>query len=98
MLTIYVKYTALDGCRETFLREVVEQGILTAIRNEEGCILYDYYLSAQDENVILLLEQWESEAHQRIHMQQSHMQQLIELKNAYIAETKLGKVELPDAL
>ena len=57
MLTIYVKYIAKEGCREKFLREIVEQGILTAIRNEDGCIMYDYYLSAQDENVVLLLEQ-----------------------------------------
>lgn len=98
MLTIYVKYTAKDGCREKFLREIVEQGILTAIRNEEGCLMYDYYLSAQDENVILLIEQWESEAHQRVHMQQSHMKPLMALKEKYVAETILGKVELCDAV
>lgn len=97
MLTIYVKYTALDGCREKFLREAVEQGIVTAIRAEEGCLMYDYYLSAQDENVILLIEQWESEAHQRVHMQQSHMAALRELKEKYVAETTIGKVELSDA-
>ena len=98
MLTIYVKYTAHAGCREKFLREIVEQGILTAIRAEDGCIFYDYYLSAQDENVILLLEQWESAEHQRIHMQQSHMKPLMELKDKYIADVKLGKVELHDGI
>ena len=97
MLTIYVKYTALEGCREKFLREAVEAGIVTAIRAEEGCIMYDYYLSAQDENVILLIEQWESEAHQRVHMQQPHMKPLLALKEKYVAETTLGKVELCDA-
>ena len=97
MLTLYVKYTAKNGCREQFLREAVEAGIVTAIRAEEGCMMYDYYLSAQDENVILLIEQWESEAHQCVHMQQSHMMQLRELKEKYVAETTLGKVELYDA-
>ena len=28
MLTIYVKYIAKEGCREKFLREIVEQGDL----------------------------------------------------------------------
>ena len=97
MLNIYVKYTAKEGCRETFLREIVEQGILTAIRNEDGCIMYDYYLSAQDENVVLLLEQWVSEEHQRIHMQQPHMKPLMEIKDKYISDVTLGKVELCDA-
>ena len=96
MLTIYVKYTAHAGCREQFLREAVEQGIVTAIRAEDGCIFYDYYLSVQDENVILLLEQWESAEHQRIHMQQPHMVPLMELKDKYIADVKLGKVDLHD--
>ena len=97
MLNIYVKYTAKEGCRETFLREIVEQGILTAIRNEDGCIMYDYYLSAQDENVVLLLEQWVSEERQRIHMQQPHMKPLMEIKDKYISDVTLGKVELCDA-
>lgn len=98
MLTLYVKYTAHEGCRETFLREIVEQGILTDIRNEAGCLRYDYYLSAQEENVILLIEQWESEAHQRVHMQQPHMKPLMEIKDKYIAETIFGKVALSDAV
>ena len=98
MLTIYVKYTAREGCREKFLREIVEQGILTTIRAEDGCIFYDYYLSVQDENVILLLEQWESAEHQRIHMQQEHMKPLMALKDKYIADVKLGKVDLHDGI
>lgn len=98
MLTLYVKYTAHEGCRERFLREIVEQGILTDIRNEAGCLRYDYYLSAQEENVILLIEQWESEAHQRVHMQQPHMKPLMEIKDKYIAETIFGKVALSDAV
>lgn len=98
MLTLYVKYTAHEGCREKFLREIVEQGILTDIRNEAGCLRYDYYLSAQEENVILLIEQWEGEAHQRVHMQQPHMKPLMEIKDKYIAETIFGKVALSDAV
>ena len=55
MLTLYVKYTAKPGCRESYVRSIVEEGILTAIRAEEGCLCYDYYFSAQDENVVLLI-------------------------------------------
>ena len=75
-LTLYVRYTAKDGCREAFVREIVEAGILTLIRQEPGCLAYDYYFSAQDENVVLLIEQWESAAHQRVHMEQPHMTRL----------------------
>ena len=44
-LILYVKYQAKPGCRETFVRQIVEKGILTLIRQEPGCLAYDYYFS-----------------------------------------------------
>ena len=93
-LMLYVRYMAKDGCREAFVRELVEAGILTLIRQEPGCLAYDYYFSAQEENVVLLIEQWETEEHQRVHMQQPHMTRLRELKAKYIDDTEMGKVTL----
>ena len=85
-LILYVKYQAKPGCRETFVRQIVEKGILTAIWQEPGCLAYDYYFSAQDENELLLIE--------RVHMQQPHMQQLRAIKEQYVDSTTLGKVRL----
>ena len=98
MLTLYVKYTAKPGCRESYVRSIVEEGILTAIRAEEGCLCYDYYFSAQDQKVVLRVEHGGSGAHQRVHMQQPHMTRLRELKARYIDSTTLGKAELHDAV
>lgn len=93
-LTLFVKYTAKPGMRETFVRTLVEKGIVTAIRNETGCICYDYYFSAQDENVVLLVEKWESAEHQRIHMTQPHMAELMAIKEQYVSDTVLGDAAL----
>ena len=93
-LILYVKYQAKPGCRETFVRQIVEKGILTAIRQEPGCLAYDYSFSAQDENELLLIERWQSAEHQRVHMQQPHMQQLRAIKEQYVDRTTLGKVRL----
>ena len=93
-LTLYVAYTAKPGCRETFVRQIVMEGIADTIRREEGCIRYDYYFSAQQEDEILLVEQWQTQAHQRIHLQQPHMARLRELKEQYVADTRLGRVTL----
>ena len=95
-LILYVRYHAKPGCRESFVRQVVEEGILTLIREEKGCLAYDYYFSAQDADELLLIERWESAAHQRVHMEQPHMTRLREIKNKYIADTKLGRVRLED--
>ena len=95
-LILYVRYHAKPGCRESFVRQVVEEGILTLIREEKGCLAYDYYFSAQDTDELLLIERWESAAHQRVHMEQPHMARLRVIKDKYIADTRLGRVRLED--
>ena len=91
-LMLYVRYQAKPGCREKFVRQLVEEGILTLIRQEDGCLAYDYYFSAQDENELLLIERWQSAEHQRVHMQQPHMARLLAMKVTYIAQTHLGRL------
>ena len=93
---LHVTYTAKPGCREAFVRKIVTQGILTAIRNEAGCLAYDYYFSAQDENVVLLIERWASEAHLRVHLTQPHMAALRKIKEEFIETTRLAKVQEED--
>lgn len=90
-LKLYVVYHAKAGGREKFVRTLAEQGVLTTIRSEPGCVAYDYYFSAQDENELLLIERWESEAHQRVHMQQPHMDAVRAAKAQYIERTEVGK-------
>ena len=89
MLKLSVNYFAKPGRREEFLRRIVEGGILAAIRAEEGCLRYDYYLSCQNEDEILLLEEWNTAEHQRVHMEQEHMKRLRVIKEDCIAETQL---------
>ena len=64
------------------------------IRREEGCIRYDYYFSAQQEDKILLVEQWQTEEKQQAHLRAPHMDQLRRLKSEYVADAQLGRVHL----
>ena len=95
-LILYVRYHAKPGYRESFVRQVVEEGILTLIREEKGCLAYDYYFSAQDADELLLIERWESAAHQRVHMEQPHMARLKAIKEQFVDSTAVGKVRLED--
>lgn len=90
-LLLCVTYTAKPGMREKFVNEIVSGGILEKIRNEEGCLSYDYYYAASEEDKILLVERWESEEHQKVHMGQPHMEQLKAVKDAYILDVQLEK-------
>ena len=94
MYTIYVKFDCLAEKREAFIKKVKETGVLDAIRAEDGCIRYDYYLSEKDPNEILLIEQWETKEHQQVHLTQPHMDTLRSFKGDYITNTLLGEVEL----
>ena len=93
-LTLYVRYLAKPGCRETFLRQLTTEGIVDAIRREDGCLRYDYFLSVQNADEILLVEQWQTEEQQQAHLRTPHMDQLRQLKSEYVADARLGRVHL----
>lgn len=93
MYTIYVKFECQPNQREAFVQKVREEGILAAIRAEDGCHRYDYYFSEENENELLLLEAWESKEHQQVHMTQPHMAKLRELNAEHIVSVSLGEYE-----
>ena len=94
MYTIYVVFKCFDGKREAFIEKVKAEGIVDAVRAEDGCIRYDYYYSEKDPNEILLIEAWETKHHQQVHIDQPHMARLREIKEDYIISTTLGEFEL----
>ena len=94
MYTIYVTFKCFDGKRESFIEKLHSEGIVAAVRAEDGCFQYDYYFSEKDKNEILLIEAWETKEHQQIHIGQPHMARLREIKDDYVKETKLDEFVL----
>ncbi len=94
MYTIYVVFKCVPGKREEYIETLKAEGILDAVRKEDGCIRYDYYFSEKSPDEILLIEAWESKKHQEIHIAQPHMARLRELKPAFVLSTTLGEFEL----
>ena len=94
MYTIYVVFKCVPGKREEYIERLKSEGIVDAVRKEEGCIRYDYYFSEKDKDEILLIEAWESKRHQEIHIEQPHMARLRELKPEFVISTELGEFEL----
>ena len=94
MYTIYVTFDCFPGKREAFVERVKTEGVLAAIRTENGCHRYDYYFSESNPNELLLIEAWESKEHQQIHMEQPHMAHLRTFNGDYVRSAKLGEFEL----
>ena len=93
MYAIYVKFQCVPGKREGFIEKMKETGVLEAIRAEDGCLKYDYYLSEKDPDELLLIEQWETKQHQQVHIGQPHMDRMRTFKDEYIQSTTLGEYE-----
>ena len=94
MYTIYVKFECLPQKREAFLQTMKDTGILSAIRAEDGCLLYEYYLSDERTDELLLIEKWSSKQHQQIHMTQPHMAELKTFQDDFIARAELREIAL----
>ena len=94
MYRIYVTFRCFEGKREAFVERLKADGILSAIRAEDGCEMYDFYFSEKDKNELLLVERWTSRRHQEIHMTKEHMARFRVVKDTYVESSHLGEFEL----
>ncbi|MBM6680376.1 putative quinol monooxygenase [Pseudoflavonifractor capillosus] len=96
MLLIQVTYTMRPGQREAFVRKIRESGILDAIRGEDGCLGYSYYLPEEEDGTLLLIEKWTGAPAQKAHLETPHMKQMAAFKPEYVADTKLISCTIPE--
>ena len=96
MLLIQVTYTMRPGQREAFVRKIRETGILDAIRGEDGCLGYSYYLPEEEDGTLLLVEKWTEAQAQKAHLETPHMKQMAAFKPEYVADTKLISCTIPE--
>ena len=90
-LLIHVTYHAKPGRGREFVRQITQQGLRDKILAENGCLQYDYYFSSESEDTVLLVELWQTAAHQAVHMTQPHMKPLLEIKGQEILSSSLEK-------
>ena len=59
MIVLNVHYKCKPGKREAFLHAIRAEGLDAASRAEAGNLQYDYYLSADGSDNLLLVEKWQ---------------------------------------
>ena len=94
MYNLIVTFRCVPGKREAFVQKVQETGVLDAVRKEDGCARYEYFFSQEDPDLLLLMEAWESQTHQQVHIGQPHMDTLRSFKADYIEDTKIEAYQL----
>ncbi len=77
-IVLHVYYTCKPGRAAAFVQ---------AVRAEDGCLLYDYHLSCEAPDTVVLIEQWRDAAALEKHLAQPHMEDLRRLKGEYALDT-----------
>ncbi len=93
MIVLNVTYKCKDGMRDEFLEAIMAEGIDIACRAEDGNFKYDYYMSVQEDNEMLLVEHWRDADALAAHQGQAHFKRLGEIKNEFVDETILEKYQ-----
>ena len=83
MITIHLYYTGVNGAARAFAEEMVQSGTAAAIRAEDGNLRYAYFLSLEDPETVLLIDQWRDQAAIDAHHASPMMAQIAELREKY---------------
>lgn len=74
--------------------ELSTSGDLSKIRQQEGCVYFDFFRSAEREDELLLAEKWKSAQALQQHHQTEMMANLLALIQRYAFEMQVEKYEL----
>lgn len=72
MIIVTATITAKPGKRDEIISK--SQDLIKSTRLEPGCISYNLYASTEDEDALVMIEQWENKEVLDTHMQTEHFQ------------------------
>ena len=82
-IIVNLRYTGKNGSARAFAEEMTKSGTVEAIRNENGNLRYEYYLSFDDPETVLLVDEWEDQEAIDRHHASPMMQKIAELRDKY---------------
>lgn len=51
-----------NGSAQQFAKEMIDQGVVAAIKDEPGNLKYDYFIPYDDPETLLLIDSWADQA------------------------------------
>ena len=101
MLTIIAEIRTHAGVEHRQAVLDAFQKITPTVLAEEGCHGYETLIDhlpalemqTQDQNLIVMLEKWQSAAHLEAHMQTDHMQRHFETTKDHVVDVKIRVLE-----
>ena len=93
MLVFNVTFKCKPGMRDVFLNAIRSEGIASGARREPGNLMYDWYVSAENDTDLLLIEKYQDGDAVAEHVRQAHTGRLVELKEEYVEDMILEQYE-----
>lgn len=82
-ITIHLYYTGQNGSAQKFVNEMITSGTVDQIKAELGNLQYDYFVSYNDPETILLIDKWTSQEALNYHHASPMMAKISELREKY---------------
>lgn len=83
---LLITYKTHLNQREAFHKAILDGNIQDASRAEAGNISYDYFLSLDSKDELLLVEKWTDQASLDLHRTYPHFAQVQALRKIYVLE------------
>ena len=97
MITVNLYYTGTNGSARAFAEEMVQTGVVTAIRAEDGNLRYEYFFPMNDPETVLLIDQWRDQEAIDVHHASPMMGQIAALREKYDLHMKVERFVSDDA-
>ncbi|MFR0587966.1 putative quinol monooxygenase [Bifidobacterium pseudolongum] len=82
-ITINVRYTGTGGQARAFARKMASSGTVSMIREEPGNLRYEYYVSLEDPETVLLVDSWTGQDALDAHHASPMMERIARLRDQY---------------
>ena len=99
-ITVNLRYTGKNGNAKKFAEEMTSSGTVNLIRAEEGNLRYEYYISMEDHETVLLIDSWVDQKAIDDHHASPMMKTLAALREKYDLHMKAERyvsVEAPES-
>ena len=97
MITVNLYYTGTNGSARAFAEEMVQTGVVTAIRAEDGNLRYEYFFPMNDPETVLLIDQWRDQEAIDVHHASPMMGKIAALREKYDLHMKVERFVSDDA-
>ena len=97
-ITVNIYYYGKNGSAKQFAEEMEKSGTAAAIRNESGCLRYEYFFPMNDSECVLLIDSWESQTAIDLHHESEMMKTIAALREKYDLHMKVERFVSDDTL